>query len=321
MIFKPKGVRDGRQQTKQYYSQPPHFLLIRTLCCRHNRHHSLLSKWNSLDLGKPSHPWRSSGYSTRVYTLRVFGLSCEHTQSVGPYSRRLQRQRGHHGKTSWSQIWTLRASSTLSEPSTTKMLVVNVHGMNTTLHVAWRLFWNVQPTKWTGSGCWLLRYRITVNSCTRYQFSHAAYVHSTKPSESLSVCALAWVFVSLIHALMEQRSSQEKRTDWLVKEASVVPFAATRATTWIWRALKCADVNTTKEPTGLLRVDRKRSNWLTLMLWKSERSLTWDFTVVDTLAALKRQAPQWPLWKREKYQHCGRKQSTPTLSSRTCSFL
>ena len=41
----------------------------------------------------------------------------------------------------------------------------------------------------------------------------------------------------------------------------------------------------TKEPAGLLRGDGKRPNGLTLVPWQSGRSLTWDVTVVDTLAS------------------------------------
>ena len=48
--------------------------------------------------------------------------------------------------------------------------------------------------------------------------------------------------------------------------------------------LKRSDVPSTKEPAGLLRGDEKRLDALTLMPWQSGRSLTWDVTVVDTLA-------------------------------------
>ena len=48
--------------------------------------------------------------------------------------------------------------------------------------------------------------------------------------------------------------------------------------------MKRADVPSTKEPAGLLRSDGKRPDGLTLVLWQSGRSLTWDVTVVDTLA-------------------------------------
>ena len=41
----------------------------------------------------------------------------------------------------------------------------------------------------------------------------------------------------------------------------------------------------TKEPTGLLRDDRKRPDGLTLVPWQSGLSFTWDVTVVDTLAS------------------------------------
>ena len=49
--------------------------------------------------------------------------------------------------------------------------------------------------------------------------------------------------------------------------------------------MKCADVPSTKERAGLLRGDGKRPDGLTLVPWQSGRSLTWDVTVVDTLAS------------------------------------
>ena len=40
-----------------------------------------------------------------------------------------------------------------------------------------------------------------------------------------------------------------------------------------------------KEPVGLLRTDGKRPDGLTLIPWRAGRSLVWDVTVTDTLAA------------------------------------
>ena len=48
--------------------------------------------------------------------------------------------------------------------------------------------------------------------------------------------------------------------------------------------MKRADVPSTKEPAGLLRGDGKRPDGLILVPWQSGRSLTWDVTVMDTLA-------------------------------------
>ena len=53
----------------------------------------------------------------------------------------------------------------------------------------------------------------------------------------------------------------------------------------IWRALKRADISSTKERTGLLRGDGKRPDGLTLVPWQAGKCLTWDATVVDTLAS------------------------------------
>ena len=53
----------------------------------------------------------------------------------------------------------------------------------------------------------------------------------------------------------------------------------------IWRALKRADIPSTKEPTGLLRGCGKRPDGLTLVPWQAGKCLTWNATVVDTLAS------------------------------------
>ena len=45
------------------------------------------------------------------------------------------------------------------------------------------------------------------------------------------------------------------------------------------------DILSTKEPTGLLRGDRKRPDGLTKVPWQAGKCLTWDATVVDTLAS------------------------------------
>lgn len=52
----------------------------------------------------------------------------------------------------------------------------------------------------------------------------------------------------------------------------------------VWRALMRADIPAVKEPQGLLRGDGKRPDGLTLVPWRGGKSITWDVTVVDTLA-------------------------------------
>jgi hypothetical protein len=52
----------------------------------------------------------------------------------------------------------------------------------------------------------------------------------------------------------------------------------------IWRALTRAGFPSTKEPTGLARNDGKRPDGVTLVPWQAGRCVTWDVTVVDTLA-------------------------------------
>ena len=53
----------------------------------------------------------------------------------------------------------------------------------------------------------------------------------------------------------------------------------------ILRALKRADVPSTKEPNGLIRGDGKTPNGLTLVPWNVGKALTQDATIVDTHAA------------------------------------
>ena len=53
--------------------------------------------------------------------------------------------------------------------------------------------------------------------------------------------------------------------------------------------LKLSDFNSvlgvpvTKEPVGLVRIDGKRPDGLTLIPWQGGKPLTWDVTVVSTL--------------------------------------
>ena len=51
------------------------------------------------------------------------------------------------------------------------------------------------------------------------------------------------------------------------------------------RALTKAGYPPVKEPPGLVRSDGKRPDGLTLIPWRAGRSLVWDATVADTLAA------------------------------------
>ena len=50
------------------------------------------------------------------------------------------------------------------------------------------------------------------------------------------------------------------------------------------RSLGSAGIPATKEPSGLVRKDRKRPDGLTLIPWQGGKSLVWDVTVVSTLA-------------------------------------
>jgi len=51
------------------------------------------------------------------------------------------------------------------------------------------------------------------------------------------------------------------------------------------RAIQSAGTPVTKEPLGLTRQDGKRPDGLTLIPWQGGKPLTWDVTVVNTLAA------------------------------------
>ena len=53
----------------------------------------------------------------------------------------------------------------------------------------------------------------------------------------------------------------------------------------IWREVKKTQKPASKEPIGLWRVDGKRPDGVTSMLWSHEKLLAWDATVTDTYAA------------------------------------
>ena len=53
----------------------------------------------------------------------------------------------------------------------------------------------------------------------------------------------------------------------------------------IHRALIRANIPSIKEPKGLLRTDNKRPDGYTLIPWQTGRNLTWDVSIVNTVAA------------------------------------
>ena len=53
----------------------------------------------------------------------------------------------------------------------------------------------------------------------------------------------------------------------------------------IFRALKRADISSTKKPNGLVRGYGKKPDGLTLVPWKAGIPPTWDATISDTHAA------------------------------------
>jgi hypothetical protein len=52
----------------------------------------------------------------------------------------------------------------------------------------------------------------------------------------------------------------------------------------LWRAFTYAGIHTTKEPSGLSRIDRKCPDGLTLKPWCGGKQLAWDVTIVNSLA-------------------------------------
>src|SRR5208282_1076310 len=52
----------------------------------------------------------------------------------------------------------------------------------------------------------------------------------------------------------------------------------------IWRAFTKAGIPASKEPSGLVRTDGKRPDGVSLIPWRSGKPVTWDVTVIDTLA-------------------------------------
>ena len=52
----------------------------------------------------------------------------------------------------------------------------------------------------------------------------------------------------------------------------------------IWRAVCKANVPAVKEPSGLVRSDSKRPDGMTHIPWLQGKPVTWDVTVINTLA-------------------------------------
>ena len=77
------------------------------------------------------------------------------------------------------------------------------------------------------------------------------------------------------HALSCKRS--EGRYQWHAAIKGIVQ-----------QVMMSAHIPSRLEPTGLMRLDGKRPDGVTLAPWKSGRLLVWDATCLDTLAALYR---------------------------------
>ena len=51
--------------------------------------------------------------------------------------------------------------------------------------------------------------------------------------------------------------------------------------TYLWRAIKRAQMPAVKEPINLMRDDNKRPDGTTLLPWARGKSMAWDVTVPD----------------------------------------
>jgi len=82
----------------------------------------------------------------------------------------------------------------------------------------------------------------------------------------------------------------------------------------IWCSLTRAGIPSVKEPPGLTRSEGKRLDGLTSIPWREGRSVTWDVTVTNTVAAsyvaiiLQPAPPLSP-----KPQHSAKKSNRPML--------
>ena len=83
--------------------------------------------------------------------------------------------------------------------------------------------------------------------------------------------------MSLISALAERPLTQE---DCMVCRAEGATVSH-NLNDLVWRAMAKADIPALKEPSGLLRTDGKRPDGVTLLPWKQEKCVTWNFTVSD----------------------------------------
>jgi hypothetical protein len=69
------------------------------------------------------------------------------------------------------------------------------------------------------------------------------------------------------------------------KQASGRPARHHNLKNVVTRALTSAAVPVQKEPLGLIRTDGKRIDGVTLLSWRNRRCLTWDLTVINSVAS------------------------------------
>lgn len=93
---------------------------------------------------------------------------------------------------------------------------------------------------------------------------------------------LAWIFACPTLDLVVQSLICVVRTALL---ASWAQASHRYVNDLIWRALQHAGIPSTKEPTGLSRLDDKRPDGLTLIPWQAGKNLIWAVTMANARAA------------------------------------
>ena len=94
-------------------------------------------------------------------------------------------------------------------------------------------------------------------------------------SPCISVVASAWLILADVEPCLGATIC--KQTPSRIVKHNVVNDI-------IVRSLSSAGIPAAKEPTGLTRLDGKRPDGLTLVPWQEGKPVTWDITVVSTLA-------------------------------------
>src|SRR5688572_19560486 len=95
---------------------------------------------------------------------------------------------------------------------------------------------------------------------------------------------LGAVICAPTHVHVVQWVQPEDRTDWACTLGFGRQARHTSINEIVLRNLIRAGTPSIREPSGLTRLDGKRSDGQTLIPWNNGRSLIWDVTIVDTFA-------------------------------------